>query len=187
MAMINTTTMTMSTTTIGKKTIDKDANWNPFRWRNEKHNSRARTQAWPKHPQRPQHTHLVGEPESSVNVLHDDRRIAILDERDADHLQVLVLEKHLVVILLLAQVERRGWESSFVPGRRRSGWKRGWDEGKREKRKNKCWRYSTFIFFQPSISKPLNTTVLEMKNEIRKSRKKTKKARGQERQGKEGR
>lgn len=49
-------------------------------------------------------------------MLHDDRRVAVLDERRADDLEVLVLEDHLVVVLFLAQVEGGRGERCIVPG-----------------------------------------------------------------------
>lgn len=49
-------------------------------------------------------------------MLHDDSGVAVLDEWSANHLQVLVLEDHFVVVLFLAQVEGRGSECGFVPG-----------------------------------------------------------------------
>lgn len=61
-------------------------------------------------------THPVREPQTGIHVLHDDSGVAVLDEWSANHLQVLVLEDHFVVVLFLAQVEGRGSECGFVPG-----------------------------------------------------------------------
>lgn len=48
-------------------------------------------------------------------MLHDDGRVAILDDRRTDNFEVLVLEDDLLVILLLPQPKRRGLDGRLVP------------------------------------------------------------------------
>ena len=59
--------------------------------------------------------YLVRDPEASSSVLHDDGRVAILDDRRTDNFEVLVLEDDLLVILLLPQPKRRGLDGRLVP------------------------------------------------------------------------
>lgn len=51
-------------------------------------------------------------------MLHDDGRVAVLDDRRTDNFEILVLEDDLLVILLLPQPKRRGFDGRLVPLKR---------------------------------------------------------------------
>lgn len=63
------------------------------------------------------HFYFVRHPEARGGMLHNNGRVTVFDDRHSDDFQIFVLKNDLLIVLLLPQPERRGFDRRLVPSK----------------------------------------------------------------------